>query len=160
MEHKNVIGATIVFALIIVGMFVFAYLKNAEIQNNTTTTPLPTTDVDSPYKDITRIDAKHFFIQGTHTLVGEIIMPTPCDLLNWDTRIAESYPEQVTIDFNVINHSESCTQVVTPQRFKVSFEASKEAMIKAMFEGRTIELNLIPAQDGESPDDFELFIKG
>ncbi len=159
MENKHIGIAIGTLLLIIAGMFVFAYLKKTELSE----APLQNTQIQeesSPYANITRIDAKHFFINGEHTIVGEILMPTSCDLLNWSTRIAESMPEQVTIDFTVVNHSDTCAQVVTAQRFKVSFTASEQAVIKATFEGRAIEVNLIPALTGESPDDFELFIKG
>lgn len=161
MEQKHIVGSITLLGLIILGMFVFAYLKREEIQQ---TTPPPqggdvVTDT-SPYANITRIDGKHFFDGKTHTVVGEIPMPTACDLFNWSVRIAESMPETVTIDFDVINNAEMCAQVVTPQRFKVSFDASEGATIKATLEGREVILNLIPALPGESPDDFEVFIKG
>lgn len=159
MEHKHIIASAVVLALIIAGMFVFAYLKKAEIEKGEQQAPVAV-DENSPYGDITRIDAKHFFIAPTHTIVGEIVMPTPCDLLNWDMRVMESSPEQVIIDFHVVNHADNCAQVATPQRFKVSFDASEKAVIRARLEGRDIDLNLIPAQPGESPEDFELFIKG
>lgn len=160
MEHKHIIPSVLVLALIIVGMFVFAYLKKAEITSETLTNSEVATTTVSPYAGITRVDVKHFFINGTHTIVGEIAMPTPCDLLNWTTRIQESMPETVIVDFTVINNSEMCAQVVTPQRFKVSFDASEQAIIRATLEGRELEINAIPALPGESPDDFEIFIKG
>jgi hypothetical protein len=160
MERKNTLIALIILGLIIVGMFVFAYLKKSEIENTAPVTSAPQTDTTSPYAGITRIDAKHFYIDGMHTVAGEMMMPTPCDLLNWNARVQESSPETAVIDFDVINNSEMCTQVVTPQRFKVSFKASKDAAIRATLEGRSVELNLIPAGLGETPDDFELFIKG
>lgn len=160
MENRNIIIAVALLSLIVVGMFIFTYLKKQEIKNND---PIKTDEmvaVSVPYAQITRIDAKHFFDGKTHTLAGEILMPTPCDLLNWDTRVAESNPEQITVDFNVVNHTESCTQMITPQRFKVSFDAGENASIRATFVGRFVELNLLPASPDESPDDFELFIKG
>ncbi|MCA9362393.1 hypothetical protein KC906_03375, partial [Candidatus Kaiserbacteria bacterium] len=70
------------------------------------------------------------------------------------------FPEQVVVDFSVINNAESCAQVVTAQRFMVDFQASSEASISARFMGRDIDLNLIPAAEGETPEEFELFIKG
>ena len=158
-EHKSIFAGIIVLALVIAGMFVFAYLKKKEITEAPVVTP-KTEETVSPYKDITRIEGKHFFQNGTHTVVGEIPFPTACDLLNWDARIAESMPEQVTIAFDVVNNSDSCAQVVTSQRFKVSFSASENASIRATLENRQVELNLVPALPGESPDDFELFIKG
>ncbi len=158
MEHKSLIAGGITLVLIIAGMFIFAHLKKQEIVDvQQTETESVQTD---PYAYITRIDAKHFFINGTHTLVGEILMPTQCDLLNWDAKIQESSPETVLVDFAVINHAETCAQVMTPQRFKLDATASELAKFRARFMGRDVELNLIPASAGETPDDYELFIKG
>lgn len=159
MNQKSIVLTVTLFILIVAGMFIFAHLKKSEIeQTPIATEPTPAEVV--PYADITRVDAKHYFIDGVHTLVGELNMPTPCDLLEANATVMESYPEQVIVDFNVINNTDTCTQVVTSQRFKVDFAASAEAMIKARFMGRDIELNLIPAAEGETPDEFELFIKG
>jgi hypothetical protein len=160
MEQKHIVASALILVLIVAGMFIFAYLKKHEIQESQDQGLHVEEDPTSPYGTITRIDAKHFYIDGTHTVVGEMAMPTPCDLLNWDTRILESFPEQVIIDFEVVNHAETCAQVVTPQRFSVSFDASEEAVVRATLQGREIEVNLIPALEGESPEDFELFIKG
>lgn len=160
MEHKHIFVALGLLALIIAGMFVFSYIKKSELAEKSTETTITEKPQVSPYAHITRIDAKHFFKNGTHTIVGEVPMPTSCDLLNWSTRMQESQPETVTIDFDVVNHAEICTQVVTPQRFKVSFDASEKAQIGATLEKRKVELNLIPGATNETPEDFELFIKG
>lgn len=160
MENKHIVAAIVTLILIILGMFVFTYLKKSELSNVETPISTESKQDDSRYGNITRVDAKHFFINGTHTIVGEILMPTPCDLLNWDTRIGESMPEQVVVDFKVVNHSETCAEVITAQRFKVSFTASEQASIGATLQGRHIDINLIPGAAGETPDDFELFIKG
>jgi hypothetical protein len=160
MEHKSIVAGIITVVLIVVGMFVYAYIKKQEIVTQEPVPLLPTTTVADRYAQITRVDAKHFFRDGEHTLVGEIIMPTPCDLLNWNAKVQESMPETAVIDFDVVNHSESCAEVATPQRFKVTFGASEKANMRARFMGRDIELNLIPAGQNENPDDYELFIKG
>jgi hypothetical protein len=147
------------FVVIVAGMFAFAYMKKQEL--NTAT--LKTEDTAVPkvaYADLTRITAKHFFIDGVHTFVGEIPFPTPCDLLESSATIAESFPEQITLDFTVVNNSELCAQVETLQRFKVEAQASDKATVQARFMGRPVELNLVPPAEGETPDDFELFIKG
>ena len=160
MHNRQIIIAVTIFVLIIVGMFTYTYIKRGEINQIEPPSETRQEEQPGPYDFIDRIEAKHFFIDGTHTIVGEIVMPTPCDLLNWEVFVAESYPEQVTIEFSVINNSEMCTQVMTPQRFKVTFDASEEAVIRARLEGRDVELNLIPAGEGETPEEFELFIKG
>ena len=159
-QHKGIISGIIVLILVIAGMFMFAHFKKNELTETVPPVSRVQDTTISPYDSITRIDAKHFFINGVHTIVGEINMPTKCDLLNWNSRVAESFPEQVTVDFTVINNADSCEQTVTTQRFKESFTASEKASIKATFQGRSVELNLIPTGPGETPDDFELFIKG
>lgn len=160
MHPRAIIIAVIIFGLIILGMFTFAYLKKQEMVES----PAPTTEEEPTgevaYASITRIDAKHFYADGLHTLVGEIPMPTPCELLETDAVVAESMPEQVRVNFNVINNAEACAQVLTMARFKVEVQASEEATFSATFVGRHVELNLIPPLPGETPDDFEIFVKG
>ena len=138
----------------------FAFMKKDELKDQQQPTPEPTVEEDK-YAHIDRIDGKHFYSDGVHTVVGEVPMPTPCDLLEVDAIVRESYPEQIQLDFSVLNNAEFCAEVVTPQRFKISASAhSPDADFRARFNGRSIELNLTPALPGETPEDFELFIKG
>lgn len=159
MDKRTIILIITVFVLIVIGMFTFAYLKKTEL-NEPTPAPIQLEDIKTPYESITRIDAKHFFIDGKHTFVGSVEVPTPCDLLTAKSEVRESMPEQVELKFSVINNAENCVQAITDMRFKVEAMASKDAVITASFMGRPVELNLIPAQSGETPDEFELFIKG
>lgn len=159
MDKKSIILVIALFAMIIAGMFIFAYLKRGEIAAQPPVeTTIPTEEV--MYPEITRIDAKHYYIDGTHTFVGELIMPTSCDLVQGEAAVMESMPEQIRLDFTVINNADTCAQVMSVQRFKIEAIASAEATVSATFMGREVELNLIPAADGETPDEFELFIKG
>ncbi len=159
MSQRAIVMSIVLFVLIVGGMFTFAIIKKQELAREAAAV-VPAPPVPVPYPQVTRIDAKHFYIDGVHTVVGEVELPTPCDLLEARATVAESYPEQVTVDFNVINTAEFCAQVVTVQRFSVTAAASAEAAFSAVFMGRSIPLNLIPAEPGETPDDFELFIKG
>ena len=157
MSRRLITLISTVFILLVIGMFAFTYLKKAEAPVSVPA-PEPTQTTDA--YNVTRIEAKHFFQGGVHTIVGEISMPTPCDLLKTTARVAESMPEQITYDFTVVNNSESCVQTVTAARFKVAANASLTATQAATFMGRPVELNLVEAAPGETPDDFELFIKG
>lgn len=156
LNRRAIILTILLFALLIAGMFAFAYMQQSEGD------AAPDAGDDEPdrYENITRIDAKHFYIDGVHTVAGEIAMPTPCDLLESEARVAESYPEQISLEFTVVNNAEFCPETITPQRFKVSATASEEATFTARFEGRRVELNLVEAAPGETPEEFELFIKG
>jgi hypothetical protein len=146
MDRRTIVLTVFVFVLIIIGMFTFTGLMKKEAKVDEV--PQVIVEESLPYSN------------GLHTYVGELEMPTPCDLVEAKSTIRESLPEQVTLDFTVINNSQNCTQVITSQRFLVEAKASKEATTRAFFMGREVILNLIPALPGESPLDFELFIKG
>ncbi len=160
MSTKAIVLSLVLFVIIVSGMFGFAYLKKSEIKNLPEEQPTNAATGTLNRYGIARIEATHFYIDGTHTIVGELSFPTPCDLLTTDVQIAESMPEQITFLFDVINNSEMCAQVVTTQRFKIEATASDAASLSATFMGQRVELNLKEATPGETPDDFEVFIKG
>jgi hypothetical protein len=161
MKTQTIYLIVALFIALIVGMVIFTYFAKNTINSGTIVPPV---DENPPFTTnpygIDRIEAKHFFENGKHTIVGSILMPTPCDLLEGSEMVAESMPEQITFTFDVINTAEVCAQVMTEQRFLVEASASENASMRATFMGYAVELNLIPAGENESPDDFELFIKG
>jgi hypothetical protein len=157
MRHRDIVLISSLLGVIVLGMFTYTYLvkKTAVVESPA--------QIEEPAKDaygITRIDGKHFYRNGIHTIVGELPMPTPCDLLTYRSSVAESYPEQVTFDFDVVNTADTCAQVVTMQRFMINANASAEATLNARFIGKVVELNLVEAAANETPESFELYIKG
>ena len=160
--NTNTIVVTIVGLIVIIGgMFAAAQFLSPSHGDNDVESPNDEVPADADmYPGITRVDAKQFFVDGEHTFAGELLMPTPCDLLEVDAVVRESMPEQIHLSFTVINTAEACAQVMTPQRFMVTTQASADATVTADFMGRDIEINLIEPEPGETPDDFELFIKG
>ena len=159
MSNKTIAVVISLFVCIVAGMFLFTYLQKQKPVETVPAQPEPIATNTNPY-GITRIDGKHFFRNGVHTIVGALVLPTPCDLLTTDAVIAESFPEQVTFRFSVVNTTDTCAQVVTNQRFKVEAKASKNAALSATFMGKPVELNLVEASPNETPEEFELFIKG
>ncbi len=161
MQQRQIFLALFIFVLLIAGMFGFAYLKRAEYENKNLSDRAATTSSQESSVEIKRINAKHFFDkkEGVHTLVGSIAMPTPCELLNYTSSVTEG-GAQALVSFTTVNNSENCAQVVTDQRFKVSFKAEENVQIKALYNTSPAEFNLFPGAEGENPADFELFIKG
>ncbi|MEX2514948.1 MAG: hypothetical protein WD335_02340 [Candidatus Paceibacterota bacterium] len=100
--------------------------------------------------------------EGVHIVAGEAEIPTPCHLLTYDVSIAESLPEQVSINFasEVDDPDKVCAQVISTQRFKVTFEASEDASISATYNGKDVELNLQEVGPGENLEEFEVYTKG
>lgn len=156
MRQRDIVLVCVLLGAIVVGMFTYTYLERQQVSVSAPVVEVP----PAVPSYVTRIDAKHFFIDGVHTIVGEIMMPTPCDLLTYEATVAESFPEQITYNFGVINNSDTCAQVVTPQRFLVNASASGEATHQATWSGQLVELNLVEAAVGETPEAFELYIKG
>ena len=158
MQTRTIILFIGLFVAVVVGMFTFTYLKRQEMREGTPPPTLPVASSSTTQRDT--INATHYFIDGVHTFVGQIDMPTPCDLLQSAATVRESMPEQVTLAFTTLNNDPACTQVITAQRFKVEAVASRDAIITATLMGESVELNLTPAPRGEKPEQFELFIKG
>ncbi len=143
---------TILIAIVILVGGTWAWVKFYKSDEVNT----PIVQDDEPIMDIT---AKHQFKDGKHIIAGEVNLPTPCYVLDTQAMVAESMPEQVTIAFSATTQGEMCAQVITVDRFKVEFSASKDAVIKATWNGKPAKLNLIPAGADEDLDNFEIFIK-
>jgi len=161
MDKKSIVLGVSLLVLIVVGMFGYSYFARQSAESdgsqndNGLAQPEPIL-----YPEITRIDAKHFYADGTHTIVGSLIMPTPCDVLTAEASVAESFPEQVALAVSVLRTDEMCAQVLSEQRFLVTASASEAATFRAEFMGRPVQLNLIPASPGETPETVEIFEKG
>ncbi len=154
MKKGIVISVVVALALILVGTWVYVkYVKNdssdlsGEVKGEET-------------ENIPDITAKHQWKNGKHIVAGEVNLPTPCYLLSTDSVVAESLPEQVTLQFTATTQGDMCAQVVTTERFKIEFDASQDATITATWNGKPAKLNLIPAGPNEDLLNFEIFLKG
>jgi len=108
----------------------------------------------------TVITAKRAYQSGTHTIAGEIPMPTPCHVLAASATSTNDGTKAFIEFTSSMSGAEMCAQVITPARFKVSVKANKDAEISATLNGQEVVLNLIEAGPNENLDDFELYIKG
>ena len=170
MKNHGMVVAIIVFICIVVGMFVFAFLRKDELQKFPPSVEVRFADTKET-QELVKINAKHFFkkdasdtgtgsVRGEHTIVGDITLNTACDLLTWDTGVTHSAPEAVVVFFKTVTDGTACAPATLPQRFKVNFVAEKDVRIDAKLDGADAEFNFIPVGDNESPDNFELFLKG
>jgi hypothetical protein len=158
MNQRALIVAGLLFSLIIAGMFGYAYMKQSELARPAILVP---TIPHASTTEAVRVNAVHFFKDGTHTIVGDVMVQTPCDLLESTARVAESMPEQVTIALTTLNNADTCAQVLTLQRFRVDFTASEKAVITATLNGVAVILNLRDAEPGADPEKLEdLYFKG
>ena len=159
MSKKSIYLFLSLFIVIVIGMFAFTAIQKRQLTN---LDPVPTShnSTTATNYNINRIDGKHYFINGLHTIVGEITMPTPCDLLSTKAEVLESNPPVIKFNFIVVNNSKDCPKIMTAMRFKISATSTNNANLEAYFFEKKVELNLVEAGAGEKPDEFELFIKG
>jgi len=94
------------------------------------------------------LSVDHFFADGVHTVDGTVDLPTPCHQLDHEVLVAESFPEQVSINFSTTKSDGLCTQVLTSKIFSLSFNASEEAVLSATFNGQPLRLLLNEAEGG------------
>ncbi len=90
----------------------------------------------------TKISASHQFKNGLHTYVGDIEAPTPCHSIFGEAVVKESYPEQVDIRIETKESEEICAQVITAKKFKVSFSASPNPVVRAFVNGIPVLLEV------------------
>ncbi len=158
MSKTAITTSTILIILVIAGAFYYLAPDSVRFWDNQTAAVIEADDtIPSPHETIT---AKHQYKNGKHIIAGEVNLPTPCNILTTTAQIAESFPEQVTINFDSTSSGEACAQVMTKNRFKIEFTASENAVIKARWNGQPVELNLIPVGANEDLTNFEVFIKG
>ena len=78
----------------------------------------------------------HQYRKGAHIYIGAISVPTPCHFVTSEALVRESYPEQVTINVAVQAPTETCSsENSTLKKFKVAFQASKEAVVAMTLNG-------------------------
>ena len=158
------------FILLVVGMGVYTYLEKAAQQQSsapvvdttddvgnepaTDTSPVsepvpepppsPAVPADmSPVSDSTEmLTITRAYSDGTHTITGEVMKPTPCHELTYDVMVAESYPEQVTIAFTTMSSAEMCAQVITAEPFTISLEVAEAASFVITVNGKVQMLSL------------------
>jgi len=164
MQQPIITAAIGTFVLLVVGMAVYTYLEKQEASHDapppseevppsaptgnvpiderpaTTSSDTLSTPPAASVEPGTLLLTDRTFASGTHTLVGELALPTPCHELSWEVVVAESFPEQVTIAFSTTPGDGMCAQVLTPAPFTVTVAASADATFSALLNGDPVAL--------------------
>jgi hypothetical protein len=159
MSRNAIIGLGIVVIIIVIASVLLTTGEQAEPPANVGGAATTSESAFAP----NLITAAHQYNDnGIHIIAGEAEVPTPCHLLSHNVSIAEFIPERVTINFssNVDDPDQVCAQVISTQRFKITFEASKDADISAMYNNQDVELNLQEVGPDENLEEFEVYTKG
>jgi hypothetical protein len=158
--NKSALYGVLLLVLLAAGIFGYTLVSAP------TTTELiveeDSTDVvsDTPASVPQAIVAQHQFVGGMHTIAGSVDLPTPCHNLLTEPFFVGEDTSTVEVRFTTSVVGDVCAQVITPARFKLTFEADENATITALWNGRPAELNLVPVPEGANLDDFEVYVKG
>ncbi|HEY4493543.1 MAG TPA: hypothetical protein VJB98_02900 [Candidatus Paceibacterota bacterium] len=139
MSNKTVIGIVAVL-IVILGLVWWGLSDKQEVINE------PVDNGSEVTQDSLTVD--HYYEDGKHTIEGTITLPTPCHTITGEAIVAESMPEQITIKLTTKAGEGICTQVLADKFFRVTFNASKEAVIKATLDGKPITLVFSQVQEG------------
>lgn len=97
---------------------------------------------------------------NTHTYTGVVSVPTPCHTLSTNVLIAESYPEQVTLEITVGAPAPDvvCAQVIAQKEFSVTFDASPEHTFRVLLNGKPVDVSVssLPQEEENSANTIEL----
>src|SRR3990167_10568207 len=71
---------------------------------------------------------------------GTVEVPSPCHEIRQETKIMESYPEQVRIDLSVINPpaDKVCAQQITQKKFSGEMKVSENASVSVFLDGKKV----------------------
>lgn len=162
MSKEALIGLASIVVIVVLGGIVLT--TDGESTSSVDDRPTTTNATSSDGLTKNLITARHQYNpdQSLHIIAGETDVPTPCHILDTEVDIGESQPEQVSVNFtaNVDDSDQVCAQVITPARFKVTFEASENAEISGTYNGEPVELNLLEVGPDENLEEFQVYTKG
>ena len=151
MNSKGVGLVVVLIALIGLGIYFFGGVNDFAQFDNVEEAPTDDrSSVDTnDTVDETVMLVAYTYVGNIHTYIGEINLPTPCHELDSEVIIAESFPEQVSINFTIASEVEMCAQVITPEPFVVSFEASKDASVAMTVNGEEMAFRVVSSDEAE-----------
>lgn len=141
-----------IVAILLIGAGFYFSSKTAEV------TPVVGENEEDAIAPVT-LDVKHQYINGTHTILGVVDLPTPChslqasQTLNKDATVA-------TIALQSTSTAEVCAQVISPKTFKTQFTGPINMDIVATFNGKSLNLNIFEVPANADIHTFEIYTKG
>lgn len=158
-NQKLTIAFVCVFTLTISGMFVFTHLKKQELEMKGRALEERVENISQSSYGITYIEATHLMEGSRHVVVGEIMLPTPCDILSWVVEQNATQLQEVTLAFEVNRRGTICENSPKASPFAIYFDAPTNAQIDASLDGVPVPLKLSEAPPGTKPEEYTTFIK-
>ncbi len=143
--------------VLLLGFFVYTLIQTPTPSEQSDSGVIATTSQESLDMIIT---AKHQYKDGIHTIAGKATLPTSCHrLIAEPFFVGENSTSSVEIRFSTLLEGETCPSEAFDAPFSVTFEAGENVTITALWNGKSVRLNLIPLKDGETLEG-DAYIKG
>lgn len=143
--NKVIVGIILLIVIVAGGFFVFreapSDVPSTPGQNNGNGDGSP---VYTPDGGISLVRTSN---ENNHMYRGVVSLPTPCHELNVMLAIAESYPEQVTIELTSFSTAEVCAQVISEKEFTAEFTASPKHSLRVLVNGEEVPHQVITEND-------------
>ena len=157
-----IIGVAVVVILIILGLYFWLGSSSTDITPPDTNNPptATTTPVDSGY--VQSVNVRHQFKSGTHTYVGSIDLPTPCETLSTEILPVSPGSKTYTLKFTSTKTSEVCAQVITTKAFKTTLRGTADFKLDnfGTLNGKKIRLNAFEVRPDMDIDNYDIYFKG
>jgi len=152
MNNKFLWSALLVIAIFSIG----AYLNNKNKQESLDQNRQEAINSEIQRPSIT-VNVKHQFVEGIHTFVGVLELPTPCDKIS--SKVVKEQGETI-IDLVYASTSEICAQVITEKEFTVTFAGEVNENIIARLNGELVNLNIYEIDSKQNIYEVKIFNKG
>ncbi len=138
MKRYLIIAVIIAIAILLAGLLYDQF----RLRTNVPVDGIQPEDIVRPgFPNAGHITVRHDFAGGMHTYSGILTLPDPCHEINAQAIMMESFPEQVRIEITTRRDQDVlCAQVLTDKPFSVSFQASEQAQVQALLNGKRVEL--------------------
>lgn len=159
--NTTAIAVIVLFTVAAIALFLYILLNtphdvrpSAEVQQDSDTL------VSTLARDDVLITAKQQYVNGTHTIAGSVTVPTPCHGVSAEPFLDNDGTSTVAeIRLSTVLEGENCPNVSSDTSFRVIFDAPEDIVIRAVWDGSPVRLNLLPLGPDESFDE-EFFFKG
>ncbi len=114
-------------------------VKNSDSTSNLVTPTRPVGAAKASFA-VEGLKLELFFLDNHYVYYGNAQLPNPCYDLTVNSVIAESYPEQVTLNLVTRNNpGKVCAQVVSSKIFSGSIEVSENAVFTVNYNGNAAQ---------------------
>lgn len=142
MTNKQLSVSVLIIVLLVVVLGGVVYFRNSNPIDDSS-------DAKGEPDDISNVEQKlvvtHAYDGTSHEYTGSIVLPTPCYTLDTTVDVAESFPEQITINIATVEPKSDviCIQVLERATFDVFVEASEGAnLVRVVLDGKPIDFEV------------------